>query len=60
MISIGKTATIHYVFSIYDRLFGHIEKEIWRLRRKHVTWKVDLLRALEAAKAKLQEYYSKT
>lgn len=43
----------------YNQLFDHLELSIDRLKRKKVPWKQAMLRALEAGKDKLQDYYSK-
>lgn len=52
--------TIHLVFSIYNKLFSHLEKSIWQLQRKKVIWKQLMLAALHVAKKKLSQYYSMT
>ena len=59
-MSKGKKSIIYYVFNIYNRLFDYIEKEIRKLRRKRVSWKVEFREALKAAREKLIDYYSKT
>jgi len=59
-ISKSKGITIHNVFAIYDQLFNHLEDTIMKLWCKHTSWKLSMLFALEAAKRKLSDYYSKT
>lgn len=48
------------VFSIYNKLFDHLETSIRQLQRKQVTWKKLMLSALYAAKEKLSAYYAET
>ncbi|KAJ6019888.1 hypothetical protein N7522_000596 [Penicillium canescens] len=55
-----KDSSIHLVFSIYNRLFDHLERSIRQLRRKKVAWKQLMLSSLEAAKDKLSKYYGMT
>jgi hypothetical protein len=52
--------SIHLVFSIYNKLFDHLEKAKSALRRKKVAWKQLMLLSLEAAEKKLSHYYSMT
>jgi hypothetical protein len=52
--------TVHNVFAVYNKLFGHIESHIEKLKRKRVTWKVTMRHGLELANDKLSTYYSKT
>lgn len=59
-LSKTKDATTHYVFKIYNKLFEHLEYSMGQLRRKRVPWKRTMLQALQAAQAKLSEYYSQT
>ena len=51
--------TLHQVLRIYGNMFDHFEAFMKRLRAKTADFKQDLLRALEAATAKLKEYYLK-
>ena len=51
--------TLHKVLRIYGNMFDHFEDFMKRLRAKEADFKQDLLRALEAATAKLKEYYAK-
>ncbi|KAJ9480686.1 hypothetical protein VN97_g12853 [Penicillium thymicola] len=53
-------SSIHLIFSIYNRLFDHLERSMHQLRRKRVAWKQLMLSSLEAAKDKLSKYYSMT
>src|SRR5438552_9396689 len=59
-ISKSRGVTIHNVFTIYDRLFNYLEDTTTKLQCKHTPWKLSMLSALEAAKRKLSDYYSKT
>jgi hypothetical protein len=52
--------TVHNVFAVYNKLFGHIETHIEKLQRKRVTWKVTMRYGLELANSKLRTYYGKT
>jgi hypothetical protein len=60
LLSKTKDVTIHLVFSIYNKLFTHLEKLKWQLKRKKVPWKQIMLTALEAAESKLSQYYGMT
>lgn len=60
LLSQTKDVIIHLVFSIYNKLFDHLEKSIGQLQRKKVPWKQLMLAALHAAKGKLSQYYSMT
>lgn len=60
LLSKTKEVSIHLVFSIYNKLFSHLEKSINALKRKKVAWKQLMLASLEAAKTKLSHYYSMT
>ncbi|OQE58765.1 hypothetical protein PENNAL_c0360G08151, partial [Penicillium nalgiovense] len=60
LLSQTKDVTIYLVFSIYNKLFDHLEKSIRQLQRKKVPWKQLMLAALYAAKRKLSQYYSMT
>jgi hypothetical protein len=55
-----KDVTLHAVFSIYNKLFNHLEASIRQLQRKKVSWKKLMLSALHAAKDKLSSYYVET
>lgn len=52
--------SIHLVFSIYNKLFNHLEKSMSALRRKKVAWKQLMLSSLKAAKRKLSIDYGMT
>lgn len=52
--------TFYVIFSIYNKLFNHLEASIHRLQRKKVAWKKLMLSALYAAKEKLSIYYRET
>jgi hypothetical protein len=59
-LSKTKDATTHHVFKIYNKLFEHLEQSMSQLRQKKVPWKKKMLQALQAAQAKLSDYYSRT
>lgn len=59
-LSKTKNVTAHYVFKIYNKLFEHLEQSIAQLRRKRIFWKKQMLKALENARTKLDNYYSET
>lgn len=60
VLSKTRDVTVHHVFSIYNRLFTHLEDAEKKLKRKAVPWKKRMLQALRAAKEKLSKYYSAT
>ena len=60
VLSQTKDVTFHAVFSIYNKLFDHLEASIRQLQRKKVPWKKLMLSALHAAKDKLSSYYGET
>lgn len=60
LLSQTKDVASHLVFSIYNKLFDHLERSIRQLQRKKVLWKQLMLAALYAAKRKLSQYYSMT
>jgi hypothetical protein len=60
LLSKTKDVSIHLVFSIYNKLFNHLEKAKSALRRKKVVWKQLMFLSLEAAEKKLSHYYSMT
>jgi hypothetical protein len=60
VLSQTKDVTIHIIFSIYNKLFDHLEASIHQLQRKKVAWKKLMLSALHAAKEKLSIYYKET
>ena len=57
LVSRTKDSSIHLVFTIYNRIFDHLERAIAALRRKKVPWKQLMQSALEAASEKLSKYY---
>ncbi|KAJ6041644.1 hypothetical protein N7460_007034 [Penicillium canescens] len=61
-VELSKTrdATTHHVFLICNKLFEHLELSITQLTRKKTLWKRQMLQALQAARKKLDEYYSET
>lgn len=59
-LSKSKDITIHLIFSIYNKLFSHLEASEEQLRRKRIPWKQTMLQALQAAREKLSEYYKMT
>lgn len=60
LLSKTKDVSIHLIFSIYNKLFNHLEKSKTALKRKKVAWKQLMLASLEAAEKKLSQYYSQT
>ncbi|KAG2001017.1 hypothetical protein GB937_010598 [Aspergillus fischeri] len=56
----SKNVTFHVIFSIYNKLFDHLEASIRQLQWKKVAWKNLMLSALYAAKKKLSIYYGET
>jgi hypothetical protein len=60
VLSKTRDVTVHHVFSIYNRLFTHLEDAEKKLKGKGVPWKKRMLQALRAAKAKLSKYYGAT
>ncbi|KAJ5413745.1 hypothetical protein N7509_000372 [Penicillium cosmopolitanum] len=55
-----RDVTVHFVFSIYNKLFNHFDTAEEKLERKSVLWKIRMLQGLRAAKAKLRKYYTAT
>jgi hypothetical protein len=60
VLSKTRDVTVHHVFSIYNRLFNHLDDAESKLKRKAVPWKKRMLQALGAAKRKLSKYYTAT
>ena len=56
-LSKTRDVTIHHVFSIYNKLFSHLDAAEKKLKRKAVPWKKRMLQALQAAREKLSKYY---
>jgi hypothetical protein len=59
-LSKSKDITIHLIFGVYNKLFNHLENSEAQLLRKRLPWKKSMLRALQAAREKLSEYYTAT
>jgi hypothetical protein len=60
VLSKTRDCTVHHIFSIYNRLFTHLEEAEKKLRYKRVRWKKSMLQALQLAQKKLSKYYSAT
>lgn len=60
LIGKSKGPTIHQVYSLYENLFSHLDKATNRLSHKRINWKRSILEALQASRAKLSKYYTKT
>jgi hypothetical protein len=60
VLSKTRDVTVHHVFSIYNKLFNHLDDAEKKLKRKAVPWKKRMLQALRAAKKKLSKYYAAT
>ncbi|KAJ6001045.1 hypothetical protein N7481_001454 [Penicillium waksmanii] len=60
VLSKTRDVTVHSVFSIYNKVFNHLDAAEEKLERKGVLWKIKMLQALRAAKAKLRKYYTAT
>lgn len=60
VLSKTRDVTVHHVFSIYNRLFTHLDDAEKKLKRKAVPWKRRMLQALRSAKRKLLKYYTAT
>src|SRR5688572_9807121 len=54
-----RNVTIHLVIRIYNDLFDHFDKILKVLKNKRTSWKIECYKAVEAARNKLREYYSK-
>lgn len=60
VLSKTRDVTVHNIFSIYNRLFSHLDNTEKELKRKGVPWKKRMLWALQVAKKKLSRYYTAT
>lgn len=60
MLSRTRDITAHNIFSIYNKLFSHLDDAEAKLKNKGVIWKKRMLQALQAAKKKLSKYYTAT
>jgi hypothetical protein len=60
LVGATKSVTVHAVFRLYNYVFSHLEASIanWEISRKD--YAKEYLEALEAARNKLAEYYSRT
>jgi hypothetical protein len=58
VLSKTRDVTVHHVFSIYNRLFNHLDDAESKLKQKAVPWKRTMLQALSTAKNKLSKYYT--
>jgi len=52
--------TIHQVFQVYQDIFDHLDRQISKLERKGMQWKVDIGEGLVKAKLHAASYYGKT
>lgn len=60
MLSKTKDITAHNIYSIYNKLFSHLDIAEAKLKNKGVIWKKRMLQALQTAKKKLSKYYTAT
>ncbi|KAJ5764738.1 hypothetical protein N7520_004297 [Penicillium odoratum] len=60
MLSKTKDVTTHNIYSIYNKLFSHLDEAESKLKNKGVVWKKHMLEALQTAKRKLSKYYTAT
>ncbi|KAJ5267276.1 hypothetical protein N7478_010084 [Penicillium angulare] len=60
VLSQTKDITVHNIFSIYNKLFSHLDTAESKLKNKGVIWKRHMLQALQTAKTKLSKYYTAT
>jgi hypothetical protein len=60
VLSKTRDISVHHVFTIYNRLFSHLDDMEKRLKCKAIPWKKRMLQALRAAKEKLSKYYQTT
>lgn len=60
MLSKTKDITAHNIYSIYNKLFSHLDAAEAKLKNKGVIWKKRMLWALQTAKKKLSKYYTAT
>lgn len=60
VLSKTRDVTIQHIFSIYNKLFNHLDQAETRLKRKAVPWKKNILTAIQAANTKLRKYYAET
>ena len=60
ILSKTRDVSIYHVFSIYNRMFTHLEEAEKKLNYKAIPWKKQMLQALQDVKGKLLKYYSAT
>ena len=60
MLSRTRDITAYNIFSIYNKLFSHLDDAEAKLKNKGVIWKKCILQALQAVKKKLLKYYTVT
>jgi hypothetical protein len=60
MLSKTRDVTTHNIYSIYNKLFSHLDEAECKLKNKGVVWKKHMLQALQTAKRKLSKYYTAT
>jgi hypothetical protein len=60
ILSKTQDVSVHHVFSIYNRMFTHLEEAEEKLKYKAIPWKKRMLWALQGAKEKLLKYYHAT
>ncbi|KAJ5300123.1 hypothetical protein N7508_007366 [Penicillium antarcticum] len=60
MLSKTRDVTTHNIYSIYNKLFSHLDEAERKLKNKGVIWKKSMLQALQTAKKKLSKYYTAT
>ena len=58
MLSKTRDVTAHNIYSIYNKLFSHLDEVESKLNNKGVIWKKHMLEALQTAKRKLSKYYT--
>jgi len=59
-LSKTRDVTVHTVFSIYNRLFDHLDQSIEKISPKTVAWKQLMKNALIDGRQKLRDYYYET
>jgi hypothetical protein len=52
------TVTLHYVITVYNDMFDHMDGVMRALAKKKTQWKEDLYFAVKCARQKLSKYYS--
>ncbi|KAJ5737232.1 uncharacterized protein N7483_002357 [Penicillium malachiteum] len=59
-LSKTKEVTIHNAFEVYNLMFDHLGRSIDRLKKRWVSWKREMLLAIQTGREKLKNYYSRT